>query len=74
MIDRYLNGFDGNGINTVELSLGLAKPMRTWTLPEELLCDHSSYFRATFQGEFKEGFVKKSLLDEELLPRRRSPI
>jgi len=51
---------------TVKLSLGLKKPIKTWTLSEKLLCDHSSYFRAAFEGEFKESSVKKSSLDEEI--------
>jgi hypothetical protein len=51
---------------TVKLSLGLKKPIKTWTLSEKLLCDHSSYFRAAFQGKFKESSIKKSCLDEEI--------
>jgi hypothetical protein len=64
--NRYVMRSNGKGASSVELSLGLAKPIQTWNLPEELLCDHSSYFRVVFQGEFKEGLVKKSALDEDL--------
>lgn len=62
-MNRYLSEITPK--STVKLSLGLKKPIRSWTLSEKLLCDHSSYFRAAFQGEFKEGSAKKSFLDED---------
>jgi hypothetical protein len=68
--NRYLTESKTQKTVTVKLSLGIGKSVRTWALAEELLCDHSSYFRALFQGNFKEGSEKKSLLDEELFTEK----
>jgi hypothetical protein len=68
ILSRYLSEMTPK--TTVKLSLGLKKPIKTWTLPEQLLCDHSSYFRAAFQGKFKESSAKKSSLDEELFSEK----
>jgi len=56
--------------NIVNLSLGLKKPVKTWTLSEELICDHSSYFRTAFQSRFRESSEKKISLDEELFSEK----
>jgi hypothetical protein len=38
---------------------------KLWTLPEDLLCDRISYFRALFKSGFKEGIEKEIYLKEE---------
>jgi BTB/POZ domain len=65
---RYLSEMTPK--TTVRLSLGLKKPIKTWTLSEKLLCDHSSYFRAAFRGKFKESSARRSFLDEEMFSEK----
>lgn len=38
---------------------------KLWILNEELLCDRSDYFKAAFQGNFKEASEKEVYLEEE---------
>ncbi|CZR53687.1 uncharacterized protein PAC_03567 [Phialocephala subalpina] len=48
----------------VEVSVGTGDAQKTWFLPEQLLCDHSEYFRAAFKGGFEESVAKKINLEE----------
>lgn len=38
---------------------------KTWRLHEDLLCDRSDYFKATFQGQFAEATSKELYLPED---------
>ncbi|KAE9371973.1 hypothetical protein N431DRAFT_456732 [Stipitochalara longipes BDJ] len=67
-INEYLSELTPK--TTVKLLLGLKQPIKTWTLPEKLLCDHSSYFRAAFQGNFKESVSKRICLDDEIFSEK----
>ncbi|PVH80950.1 hypothetical protein DL98DRAFT_588009 [Cadophora sp. DSE1049] len=52
---------------TVKVTVGSGEDRQSWFLNEELLCAHSSYFRAAFQGQFQERESKQVNL-EELIP------
>ncbi len=45
--------------NTVTISAGTHETLKSWTLSEDLLCDHSPYFRAAFKGSFEERRMKE---------------
>ena len=53
---------------TVKISVGSGDQKKTWpTLSEDLLCDHSAYFRAAFQGGFMESWSKSLDFPEDFI-------
>ncbi|KAM0804895.1 hypothetical protein BDR22DRAFT_884989 [Usnea florida] len=55
----------GSFLNTNMVDVFIGAKRKVFRLHEDLLCDRSDYFKATFQGEFIEGKSKELYLPED---------